>query len=144
MHWLKSADAALALSADEGLPHSQCQWPHRLLAMVRGATTAQANTLESTFGVPIKQYPGQIQVTRAVKVKAPGKHFTAPHDLGDHRALQCQVPPDEDTERNTSGGGSIHLNMNHCEGALAVGVTPGRVHTSTGRSTSLSSGDISD
>ena len=25
--------------------------------------------------MPIKQYPGQIQVTRSVKVKAPGKHF---------------------------------------------------------------------
>ena len=27
------------------------------------------------FGDPIKQYPGQVQVTRAVKVLAPGKHF---------------------------------------------------------------------
>ena len=27
------------------------------------------------FGDPIKQYPGQVQVTRAVKVQAPGKHF---------------------------------------------------------------------
>ena len=27
------------------------------------------------FADPIKQYPGQVQVTRAVKVLAPGKHF---------------------------------------------------------------------
>ena len=74
------------------------------------------------FGDPIKQYPGQVQVTRAVKVQAPGKHFNnltpteakqsywvvatehrerynfekhlkevhlhAPHDRGDHEALQ--------------------------------------------------------
>ena len=39
------------------------------------AAPAQTNTLEETFGAPIKQYPGQIQVTRSVKVKAPGKHF---------------------------------------------------------------------
>ena len=29
------------------------------------AAPAQTNTLEETFGAPIKQYPGQIQVTRA-------------------------------------------------------------------------------
>ena len=39
------------------------------------AAAAQANTLVESFGQPIKQYPGQVQVTRAVKVKAPGKHF---------------------------------------------------------------------
>ena len=33
------------------------------------------NTLTATFGEPIKQYPGQIQVTRSVRSKAPGKHF---------------------------------------------------------------------
>ena len=27
------------------------------------------------FGDPIKQYPGQVHVMRAVKVLAPGKHF---------------------------------------------------------------------
>ena len=27
------------------------------------------------FVEPIKQYPGQIQVTRSVKVKAPGNYF---------------------------------------------------------------------
>ena len=41
--------------------------------MVRGG---QANTLlEMGVGEPIKQHPGLVQVTRAVKVKAPGKHF---------------------------------------------------------------------
>ena len=34
-----------------------------------GAAPAQANTIEQTFGAPIKQYPGQVQVTRFVKVK---------------------------------------------------------------------------
>ena len=28
-----------------------------------------------TFVTAIKQYPGQVQVTRSVKVKVPGKHF---------------------------------------------------------------------
>ena len=42
----------------------------------RAKAPAQANTLDGTFGQPIKQYAGQVQVTRAVKVKAPGKHFT--------------------------------------------------------------------
>ena len=47
---------------------------HRLFAMVNAT---QNTTLESLgVGEAIKQYPGQIQVTRAVKVKAPGKHFT--------------------------------------------------------------------
>ena len=32
--------------------------------------------ISASFGAPIKQYPGQVQVTRAVKVKAPGKHFS--------------------------------------------------------------------
>ena len=41
----------------------------------RAAATTQANTLVQSFGAPIKQYPGQIQVTRAVQVQVPGKHF---------------------------------------------------------------------
>ena len=36
------------------------------------ATPAQNNTLDNTFGETIKQYGGPVQVTRAVKVKAPG------------------------------------------------------------------------
>ena len=32
--------------------------------------------MESHFGTPIKQYPGQQQVDRAVVVSAPGKHFS--------------------------------------------------------------------
>ena len=31
--------------------------------------------MEAHFGAPIKQHPGQIQVTRRVKVNVPGKHF---------------------------------------------------------------------
>jgi hypothetical protein len=29
----------------------------------------------NTFVTAVKQYPGQVQVTRSVKVKVPGKHF---------------------------------------------------------------------
>ena len=29
--------------------------------------------ITAAFGAPIRQYPGQVQVTRAVKVKVPGK-----------------------------------------------------------------------
>ena len=32
--------------------------------------------MEAHFGKPIKQYPGQQQVDRAVVVSVPGKHFT--------------------------------------------------------------------
>ena len=32
------------------------------------AAAAQANTLVESFGQPIKQYPGQVQVERSVKV----------------------------------------------------------------------------
>ena len=32
--------------------------------------------MEAHFGTPIKQYPGQQQVDRAVVVSVPGKHFT--------------------------------------------------------------------
>ena len=32
--------------------------------------------ITAAFGEPIKQYPGQTQVSRAVKVLAPGKHFS--------------------------------------------------------------------
>ena len=32
-------------------------------------------TITASFGEPIKQHPGQIQVDRAVVVDVPGKHF---------------------------------------------------------------------
>jgi len=59
--------------------------------MVRAAA-AQANTLVESFGQPIKQYPGQVQVTRAVKVKAPGKHFNGLTGA-DPSHLRCRLPP---------------------------------------------------
>ena len=37
---------------------------------------ASTPQITASFGAPIKQYPGEVQVTRAVKVKAPGKHFS--------------------------------------------------------------------
>ena len=39
------------------------------------AAMTLANTLVHSFGAPIKQYTGQIQVTRAVQAQVPGKHF---------------------------------------------------------------------
>jgi hypothetical protein len=33
-------------------------------------------TITAAFGEPVKQYRGQVQVTRCVRVNAPGKHFT--------------------------------------------------------------------
>ena len=40
--------------------------------------------ITAAFGAPIRQYPGQVQVTRAVKFKVPGKeHFTL-HSTGTH------------------------------------------------------------
>ena len=39
------------------------------------SATTLANTLVHSFGAPIKQYTGQIQVTRAVQAQVPGKHF---------------------------------------------------------------------
>ena len=32
-------------------------------------------TITAAFGEPVKQYAGQVQVTRSVRVKAPGKFF---------------------------------------------------------------------
>ena len=32
-------------------------------------------TITAQFGEPIKQYGGEVQVRRSVKVQAPGKHF---------------------------------------------------------------------
>ena len=58
---------------------------------------AQTTTLfELGVDEPIKQYPGQVQVARAVKVQAPGKHFNnltgaeaAAHGRRLSRALCC-------------------------------------------------------
>ena len=36
---------------------------------------ASTPQITASFGEPIKQYPGQVQVNRGVKVKCPGKHF---------------------------------------------------------------------
>ena len=36
---------------------------------------ASTPQITASFCEPIKQYPGQVQVNRGVKVKCPGKHF---------------------------------------------------------------------
>ena len=40
------------------------------------ATLKVTHQITDVFGALIKQYPGQSQVTRGVRVKVPGKHFT--------------------------------------------------------------------
>jgi hypothetical protein len=39
------------------------------------ATLKVTQQITDVFGAPIKQYPGQSQVTRGVRVKVPGTHF---------------------------------------------------------------------
>ena len=48
-----------------------------------------AATLTASFGDPIKQYPGLVQVERRVKVDVPGKHFNG---LTDAEATQSFSP----------------------------------------------------
>ena len=58
VHWLKSADAALALSADEALPHSQCQWPHWLVRWFGGQQHCRRPTRSSRHSAcPSNGYP---------------------------------------------------------------------------------------
>ena len=38
------------------------------------ATLKVTQQITDVFGAPIKQYPGQSQVTRGVRVKVPGTH----------------------------------------------------------------------
>ena len=40
------------------------------------ATLQVTPQITESFGTPIKQYVGQSQVTKGVRVKVPGKHFT--------------------------------------------------------------------
>jgi len=40
------------------------------------ATPKVTQPITNVFGAPIRQYPGQSQVTRGVRVKAPGTHWT--------------------------------------------------------------------
>ena len=64
-------------------------------------SSAQNTTLQSMGMDVIKQYPGPLTVSRAVKVDVPGKHFpqltgaeqnaSYAHREGDHRALHAEV-----------------------------------------------------
>jgi len=40
------------------------------------ATLQVTPQITESFGAPIKQYAGQSQVTKSVRVKVPGMHFT--------------------------------------------------------------------
>ena len=74
------------------------------------AAPAQTNTLEETFGAPIKQYPGQIQVTRSVKVKAPGKHFNnlrGAEAAADYWATATEYTDRHQFERHAKGWGGL-------------------------------------
>ena len=70
-----------------------------------------AGTITASFGEPIKQYPGQMQVTRAVRVKAPGKFFNNLSSA--ERALDYWVGAVEYRERyaferHQKGWGAAH------------------------------------
>ena len=77
--------------------------------MVRGG---QANTLlEMGVGEPIKQHPGLVQVTRAVKVKAPGKHFnnlTGAEAAAHYWATAVEYKERHVFERHAKGWGAAH------------------------------------
>ena len=70
-------------------------------------------TLQITalFGEPVKQYPGQIQVTRRVKVQAPGKHFsglTQSEQTKSYWATALEYRERYQFERHTKGWGAAH------------------------------------
>ena len=82
--------------------------------MVRATAAPQANTLVESFGQPITQYPGQLQVTRAVKVKAPrGKHFnglTGAEAAADYWVVALEYAERHSFERHghMKGWGAAH------------------------------------
>ena len=125
----------LRLSAAPSLPHQSRAtlpagvWHRRLSAMVR-ATTEQ--TLESLgVGEAIRQYPGQIQVTRAVKVKAPGKHF---NNLRGAEAAADYWATAVSTRSGTSSSGTSRAGERRTQGlASASSATPTPSTTPTTR-----------
>lgn len=56
-------------------------------------------SMEAHFGTPIKQYPGQQQVDRAVVVAVPGKHF--PFLSADQQKVSYDGTAVEYRERHT-------------------------------------------
>jgi hypothetical protein len=67
--------------------------------------------ITAAFGTPIKQYPGQVQVNRAVKVKVPGKHFsglTAPEQKIDYWATAVEYRERYQFERHNKAWGAAH------------------------------------
>jgi hypothetical protein len=67
--------------------------------------------ITSLFGAPVKQYPGQIQVTRRVKVQAPGKHFTGltqSEQTKSYWATAVEYRERYQFERHTKGWGAAH------------------------------------
>ena len=77
----------------------------------RAAATTQANTLVQSFGAPIKQYPGQIQVTRAVQVQVPGKHFnnlTGAEAAAGYWATAVEYHERHSFERHAKAWGAAH------------------------------------
>ena len=77
------------------------------------AATTLANTLVHSFGAPIKQYTGQIQVTRAVQAQVPGKHFitTSPRRRGSsglYWATAVEFQERHSFERHVKEWGAAH------------------------------------
>jgi len=72
---------------------------------------ASTPQITASFGAPIKQYPGQVQVTRAVKVQAPGKHFsglTPAEQKVDYWVTAVEYRERYQFERHNKAWGSAH------------------------------------
>ena len=67
--------------------------------------------ITESFGAPIKQYAGQKQVTQAVRVQVPGKHFTglsASEQKLDYWVSAMEFRERHAFERNLKAWGSAH------------------------------------
>ena len=70
-----------------------------------------AGTITGAFGDPVKQYPGQVQVTRRVRVKAPGKCFnnlTATEAKEDYWGVCVEYRERHTFERHSRAWGAAH------------------------------------
>ena len=99
---------------DRNLRPERCRHAENFLCtptITMPATPAQNNTLDNTFGETIKQYGGPVQVTRAVKVKAPGKHFnglTGAEAKKDYWGMAVESKERHDFERHNKAWGAAH------------------------------------
>ena len=72
---------------------------------------ASTPQITASFGEPIKQYAGQVQVKRAVKVECPGKHFpglTPQEQKLDYQVTAMEFRERYVFERHTKAWGQAH------------------------------------